>query len=153
MRLHRLRREQLVAAGLDEVWAFFSDPGNLGALTPPEMAFRITSPPESSMTPGQILSYRIRLLRGVWVDWVTEITHLEVGRLFVDEQRAGPYRFWHHRHRFEEKDGGVRVIDEVHYALPLGPVGELAHVIDVRSRLGRIFDHRAAALAERFRAP
>ena len=41
----------------------------------------------------------------VWVRWVTEITVAEERRAFVDEQRSGPYRFWHHRHSFEEVDG------------------------------------------------
>lgn len=150
MRLHRLTREQWVAAPLERVWPFFASPANLDALTPPEMRFRITSEPEAAMAAGQIITYRIRLAPGVTTGWVTEITHLEEGRMFVDEQRAGPYRFWHHRHRFQERDGGTVVGDDVHYALPLGPIGELAHALDVRHRLGRIFDYRAAALERHF---
>ena len=150
MRLHRLHREQRLAAPLERVWPFFATPSNLDALTPPEMRFAITSEPESVMSAGQIITYRIRLAPGIVTGWVTEITQLEPGRLFVDEQRAGPYRFWHHRHRFEEQGGEVRMIDEVHYALPFGPLGELVHVVDVKRRLERIFDFRAAALERLF---
>ncbi|MEJ2287851.1 MAG: SRPBCC family protein [Deinococcales bacterium] len=150
MRLHRLTREQWVAAPIERVWPFFASPANLDALTPPDMRFRITSEPEAAMTAGQIITYRIRLAPGVTTGWVTEITHIEEGRMFVDEQRAGPYRFWHHRHGFEERGGGVVVSDEVHYALPLGPIGELVHALDVRRRLIRIFDYRAVALERHF---
>lgn len=150
MRLHQLRREQLLPAPLDEVWPFFATPANLDAITPPEMGFAITSEPEPEMYPGQIISYRIRLLPGIHTPWVTEITHVEPGRAFVDEQRAGPYRLWHHRHSFREEEGGVRMLDRVHYALPFGPLGELVHRLDIERRLGRIFDFRARVLAERF---
>ena len=150
MRLHVLKREQWLAAPLERVWPFFATPANLDALTPPDLRMRITSEPEPVMTAGQIITYRIRLLPGVTTDWVTEITHLLPGRFFVDEQRAGPYRFWHHRHRFEEVGGGVNVIDEVHYALPFGFLGEVAHSVDVARRLQRIFDYRAEALERTF---
>jgi ligand-binding SRPBCC domain-containing protein len=150
MRLHRLTREQWLAAPIEQVWPFFASPANLDALTPPEMRFRITSEPEPVMTAGQIISYRIRLAPGIATTWVTEITHLDEGRMFVDEQRAGPYRFWHHRHRFLPQGGGVVVVDEVHYALPFGPLGEWVHALDIRRRLARIFAHRAAALERRF---
>ena len=71
-------------------------------------------------------------------------------KAFVDEQRAGPYRFWHHRHTFEEVDGGVKVGDLVHYALPLGPLGSIAHALFVRRKLEWIFGFRKEILAERF---
>ena len=150
MRLHRLTREQWLPAPIERVWPFFATPANLDALTPPEMRFRITSAPEPEMTAGQIISYRIRLAPGVTAGWVTEITHFDEGRMFVDEQRAGPYRFWHHRHRFEPLDGGVVVADDVHYALPFGPIGEAVHALDVRRRLARIFAYRSAELERRF---
>jgi ligand-binding SRPBCC domain-containing protein len=150
--LHRLHRRQLVRSDLDEVWAFFSDPHNLDALTPPQMRFAMLSTSVTPARAGQILRYRIRLLPGVRLTWVSEITHLDPGRSFVDEQRFGPYRFWHHRHGFEARAGGVVVEDDVHYALPFGPVGELAHVLDVRRRLESIFDYRARAMTEYFEA-
>jgi len=150
VRLHQLHREQLLPAPLDVVWPFFATPANLDAITPPDLGFEITSAPEREMYPGQIITYRLRLLPGVHAGWVTEITHVEPGRAFVDEQRAGPYRLWHHRHLFVPEGGGVRMVDRVHYALKLGPLGELAHAMEVRRRLGRIFDHRARVLARRF---
>lgn len=150
MRLHQLRREQFLPAPIEEVWPFFATPANLDAITPPEMGFTITSEPEPEMYAGQIITYRIRLLPGVHTPWVTEITHVEPEHAFVDEQRAGPYRLWHHRHSFQREDGGVRMVDRVHYALPFGPLGELAHRLDIERRLSRIFAFRAEVLAERF---
>lgn len=150
MHHHRLHREQLLPADLDEVWAFFADPANLDALTPPEMRFEMRSPAPAPVTSGQRLRYRIRLLPGVRVGWLSEITELEPGRRFVDVQRAGPYRSWRHEHRFEERSDGVLVVDEVDYALPFGPLGELVHRLDVRRRLERIFDFRQRAMAARF---
>ena len=82
--------------------------------------------------------------------WVTEIRCVREWESFVDEQRFGPYKFWHHLHSFEEKDGGVLMKDIVYYALPLWPFGEMGHDIFVRPKLERIFGFRKEILAKRF---
>jgi ligand-binding SRPBCC domain-containing protein len=148
MKLHVLEREQRLPIGIGEAWAFFSDPRNLARITPPEMRFEITSRPPERMHPGLIVIYRVRPLAGIAVTWVTEITHVQEPSFFVDEQRFGPYRFWHHQHHFREVPGGVEARDVVHYALPRGggAVGRLL----VAPRLEAIFDHRRRFLADRF---
>ncbi|NIP94275.1 MAG: SRPBCC family protein [Akkermansiaceae bacterium] len=150
MRVHQFEQEQVLPIGLDEAWEFFSTPRNLDAITPDELAFRIERCDEGPMFEGQIITYRIRLAPLVWTRWVTEIKAVEPRRAFVDEQRAGPYRFWHHRHSFEEVAGGVRMCDVVNYAIGFGPVGELAHVLFVRKELRRIFGYRREILEKRF---
>lgn len=153
MRIHLLEREQFLPVPVDVAWEFFSAPANLDAITPPELGFRITSRPEPAMYDGQIITYRVRIAPWTWIDWVTEIKSVETRRAFVDEQRFGPYRLWHHRHEFREEPGGVRMIDRVHYALPLPPFGELVHRWFVRPKLERIFDFRERELAGRFADP
>lgn len=148
MKLHVLEREQRLPIGIGQAWEFFSDAANLARITPPGMGFRVTSPPRGRMHAGMIISYVVRPLAGVPVTWVTEITHVDEPRLFVDEQRFGPYRFWHHQHHFREVDGGVEVRDLVHYALP--PGGGLLRRVLVEPRLNEIFDHRRRILEERF---
>jgi ligand-binding SRPBCC domain-containing protein len=68
----------------------------------------------------------------------------------VDEQRLGPYRFWHHQHHFEERDGGTLMRDIVHYILPLGIVGQLVAGNYVQRRLKDIFEYRASTLRKMF---
>ncbi|TVM15187.1 hypothetical protein DPQ33_15965 [Oceanidesulfovibrio indonesiensis] len=162
--LHSLSRVQLLTGrlgSLEEAWSFFSDPCNLAAITPPWLAFTVTCDPEP-MYAGQIITYTIAPFPGLpglarlRASWVTEITHVrgpgDVGPdaplFFVDEQRLGPYRFWHHQHRFTVEGHGVRMEDEVRYALPYGPLGDLAHRLMVRRRLEEIFDYRRATLAK-----
>ena len=143
-----LERKQLLPITLDEAWAFFSDPANLARITPPAMAFRMTSQPQDSTYAGQIISYTIRPLFGIAMDWVTEITHVDRPFFFVDEQRFGPYRFWHHQHRFTRVDGGVEMHDLVHYLLPHMQFTLLANRLIVAPRLRKIFDFRCQALQE-----
>jgi ligand-binding SRPBCC domain-containing protein len=81
---------------------------------------------------------------------VTEIKAVDEGRSFVDEQRFGPYKFWHHRHCFEEVEGGVLMKDLVHYAMPFWPFGEFGHGMLVRPKLERIFGFRREILKKRF---
>lgn len=151
MKVHVLEQEQELPVGLDQAWDFFSSPRNLDAITPPELGFRIVHCPGERIYEGQIITYRVKLAPAVWVPWVTEIKAVREGRSFIDEQRAGPYRFWHHRHSFEEVNGGIRMHDLVHYALPLGPLGSLAHRLVVRAKLERIFAFRRQMLAGQFR--
>jgi len=140
--LHRLEVSQFLPIHLVSAWEFFSDPRNLAALTPPDMRFEITSPLPANAYAGLVISYRVRPFASIPLTWVTEITHLRERSLFVDEQRLGPYRFWHHQHHFSEVPGGVEMRDIVHYALPLGPLGGLVNALLVRRRLQAIFGFR-----------
>ena len=135
---------------MEEAWRFFSSPRNLDEITPAELGFKIESCRSDVMHEGQIITYKVMVFPGVWVPWVTEIKAVEEGTSFIDEQRFGPYGFWHHRHLFEPIEGGVRMTDLVHYGLPFYPFGELAHGLIVRPKLERIFSFRRKVLAERF---
>ncbi|MCF7686802.1 MAG: SRPBCC family protein [Cephaloticoccus sp.] len=143
--IHSLAQSQFVAADHSRVWDFFSTPHNLNVITPPEMRFQIKGDP-GPMHEGQLISYRIRVAPAIWVNWLTEIRHIERGRRFVDEQRLGPYRFWYHEHTFEPGDGGVLMHDHVTYALPFGPLGDLVHAFWVRRQLRHIFEYRCNAV-------
>lgn len=147
--IHRLERKQRLPISLAEAWAFFSSPLNLPDITPPWLAFSLTTEKAEEMYPGMMITYCLKPFLGVPVCWVSEITHV-APCFFVDEQRIGPYRLWHHQHIFKEKPGGVEMTDIVHYALKWGILGDLAHYLIVRKKLDRIFDYRHDRLAEIF---
>ena len=144
------RKSQRIHASLSEAWDFFSDPGNLPAITPPRMAFRILSAPCPRIYPGQILRYSVTPLPGYRAEWVSEITQVRAPGYFVDEQRSGPYRIWHHEHFLRPTEGGVEVEDLIHYELPFGRLGALLAGRLVVRELEAIFAFRARALAARF---
>lgn len=150
MRIHRLEQRQRLPITLETAWEYFSSPANLDEITPPDLGFRITSPPEVAMHEGQIITYQVKVAPLIWVSWVTEIKCVVERRTFIDEQRFGPYKFWHHCHTFEETEEGVIMTDVVHYALPFGWLGSLAHFLFVRSKLKRIFGFRRQKLEEQF---
>jgi ligand-binding SRPBCC domain-containing protein len=136
----RLRLER----PLEPVFAFFADAGNLDALTPPWLHFRILTPLPIEMREGAIIDYRLRL-RGVPIRWRTEITEWDPPRRFVDVQRRGPYTLWRHEHRFSSVDGGTLVEDHVRYRIRGGRV---VHALFVRGDLERIFRHRQSRVRE-----
>jgi hypothetical protein len=145
--VHRLNREQHLGRPLDEVFAFFAEARNLERITPSWLRFEVRSAEPIEMEAGALIDYRLRV-HGVPLGWTSQIEVWEPGRQFVDRQLRGPYRLWHHRHRFEAVQGGTRITDEVHYAVPFGIVGELVHPLFVRRDLERVFDHRQVAVRE-----
>jgi ligand-binding SRPBCC domain-containing protein len=145
-----LRETQRLPISLQEAWRFFSDPRNLPRITPPSLGLEVTSDLPGGMYPGMIITYRVRPIPWVSVGWVTEITQVRMPSLFVDEQRFGPYRFWHHEHHFREIEGGVEMEDIVHYAIPFGTIGRVFGGPLVRRRLEQIFAFRRRFLAGEF---
>jgi ligand-binding SRPBCC domain-containing protein len=146
--VHTLRREQWLPGAPGEVFAFFSDARNLEAITPPLVRIRVMAPDSIRMGPGALIRYRLRVHR-VPVGWLTAIREWDPPHRFVDEQLRGPYALWHHTHTFEEQpEGGTLMRDVVRYALPLGPLGELAGRLFVARDLEAIFDYRARRVGE-----
>jgi ligand-binding SRPBCC domain-containing protein len=147
---HRLIRRQRFPIGVEEAWSYFSDPANLPVLTPSYLGMQIVSELPERIYAGEIIVYRVRPILRIPITWVTEITQVDEPRLFVDEQRRGPYRFWHHQHRLREVGGGVEIEDLIHYILPLHPLSAPVHALLVRPQLEGIFDHRRRILEEKF---
>jgi ligand-binding SRPBCC domain-containing protein len=146
-RVHILEREQRVALPLERAFEFYGDARNLEAITPPWMGFQLTTPPPRPMRAGALIAYRLKL-HGLPVRWQTRIEAWEPPHRFVDVQLSGPYSLWEHTHTFESHDDGtIAIRDRVRYSLPLGPLGELAHVLLVRRDLRRIFNYRRDAVA------
>lgn len=148
--MHFFKRVQLVPATTEEVWSFFSSPQNLARITPPDMDFRITSAPGPEIYPGMIITYKVKPVPGLTLDWMTEITQVDAPHYFVDEQRLGPYRLWHHEHHFKLLPVGVEMTDLIHYALPGGWMGKKMNEMYVRHRLNAIFDYRTKIIEELF---
>lgn len=150
MKIYTLHSKQFLPITLDEAWDFFSDPMNLNTITPDDMGFKTLSGADRKMYPGQIIQYIVTPLLNIPMKWVTEITHVDHKKFFVDEQRFGPYALWHHKHFFKEVPGGVEMEDIVDYKLPMGILGQLVHPILVKPRLHQIFDYRRKKLIELF---
>ena len=148
--LRRLECRQHLPLSLSEAWDFFSRPENLAKITPPNLGFEVTSPLPQRMYAGMIVGYRVSPFGGIRVPWVTEITHMREPDFFVDEQRSGPYRLWHHQHFFRAVADGVEITDLVDYQLPFGFLGDLLAGRLVERRVAAIFDYRRRMLAEWF---
>lgn len=146
MKLHRIHRSQLIPITITEAWEFFSNPVNLSKITPPWLNLKVISDIPRSMHSGMIISYLITPMAFKPTLWISEITHVKTPTYFVDEQRLGPFRFWHHQHLFKEVGRDVEIQDILHYAMPLGPVGELVHAMSVLKKVEGIFDFRKKTL-------
>lgn len=152
--LHILKTTQFLKGDVNKVWDFMSSPQNLALITPPYMGFNIISDKDDikQMYPGQIIEYFVTPVLGIKLHWVTEITHVMHHQYFVDEQRFGPYRFWHHKHFIKEVEGGVEMIDILHYKIPFGIFGKIANTFFIENKIREIFNFRHEKLNELFNA-
>jgi ligand-binding SRPBCC domain-containing protein len=141
--------EQFVPQAPEKVFEFFSQADNLQQLTPSWLHFRILSVAPAPIRKGTLIRYALRW-RVFPIYWTTEIVEWEPPNRFVDVQLRGPYKLWHHEHRFVAEGRGTRIIDEVQYQLPLGLVGRLAHRFKVRNDVKAIFEFRKEAVRRLF---
>lgn len=150
-KVYSLKIVQQIPGTLQDVWKFFSVPDNLKEITPAHLNFNVISKYHGTKAyAGQIIEYKVSPVLGIPLYWMTEITQVEEGKYFVDEQRYGPYSLWHHQHHFKEVNGGVEMTDIVHYKIPLGFLGDIAHALFVKKEVEKIFEHRLVAVEARF---
>lgn len=144
---YTLERTQLIRRSVAQVFPFFADAGNLEAITPAFLQFKILTPRPIEMRSGTLIDYRIKLL-GIPLNWRSRIEEWEPSRRFVDTQVRGPYRLWHHTHEFLETAEGTLMTDRVKYQMPLGPLGTITHALWTKRTLETIFDHRFRRIQE-----
>lgn len=150
MKIYNLQSKQKLPISVNKAWDFLSSPINLKTITPEYMGFNILSGADRKMYPGQIIQYIVTPLFGIKTKWVTEITHVQENKYFVDEQRFGPYALWHHKHFIRPIEGGVEMEDIIDYKIPFGLIGQLVHLILIKPKLKEIFDYRHDKLIEIF---
>ena len=146
--MYQLKRTQFIRTDLKTAWDFFSSPGNLKKITPDYMGFDVKTELPEKMYEGLMIEYTVKPLLGIPMNWITEIKTVKELEFFVDEQRKGPYKIWHHEHHFKEKNGGVEMTDIVSYELPLGILGRIMHPFVVQKKLEEIFDFRFKAVEQ-----
>lgn len=151
MAAHSIKTIQKIPISLDKAWDFFSNPGNLQAITPDNMGFKVISQHHGDiMYAGQIIEYTVKPVLGIPLYWMTEIIQVKDKAYFIDEQRFGPYSLWHHQHHFKAIEGGVEMTDIIHYKNPGWFLGILANELFVKKQLQGIFDYRYKKTEELF---
>lgn len=149
--MYQLKRTQLVKTDPETCWKFFCAPENLRVITPSYMNFRVLTETPAEIYEGLIIAYKVSPVLKIPLSWITEITVVDRGVYFVDEQRQGPYKIWHHEHHFRVVEGGVEMTDIVSYSLPFGILGKFAHWLFVRKQLEELFDYRFKKVEELFK--
>ena len=150
MKIFKLKYSQKLPINLNEAWDFLSSPNNLELITPKSMDFNIIDWDKKKAYPGQIIQYTVKPLLGIKINWVTEITQVRDKEFFIDEQRFGPYTFWHHKHFIKEIEGGVVMEDVIHYKPPFGFIGVLLNFLFINSKLNSVFKYRELELIKTF---
>ena len=150
MRISQIKFKQILPISLDKSWDFFSNPYNLSKITPPWLNLKVTSDPADKMYAGMIITYKVYLFLGIPFSWVTEITQVKEKNFFIDEQRFGPYKFWHHQHHFRETNTGVEMEDIVTYILPFDTLTRPVNTLIIGKKVKEIFEYREEVLSKLF---
>ena len=151
MKIYQYKTSQKLNISKNDAWNFFSNPANLSKITPNWLNFQVTSSLPEKMYAGLIVTYLVHPLFNIPQTWVTEITHIHEQNYFVDEQRFGPYKMWHHEHIFKETDNGkILMEDIVSYAVPFGFIGGIVNSIVISKKIKEIFEYRRKVLDKLF---
>ena len=151
MKLYQLKTSQKLSISVETAWKFFSNPANLSKITPPWLNFEVRTDLSEKMYAGMVITYLVRPLLNIPQTWVTEITHVNEPNYFVDEQRFGPYKMWHHQHIFTKaENGGVIMEDIVSYVVPFGFLGRVANTFIISKKINEIFNYRKEVLVKMF---
>ena len=150
MKIFTLKAKQVVPITIGEAWDFFSNPNNLPKITPQWLNLKVVSELPDKMYEGMIITYKVHPFLGIPSTWVTEITTVKEKSFFIDEQRFGPYKFWHHQHHFKEIKEGVEMEDIVNYALPFDPLSRPLNNLFVGKKVKEIFSFRNEVLKNLF---
>lgn len=148
--IHQINREQIIDTDLQAAWEFISSPKNLDLITPDDMLFEIVTEVPETMYNGLLIEYRVGIPIIGKQTWLTELKHIREQHSFVDEQRIGPYKIWHHYHEITKVASGIRFVDHVNYVVPFGPLGAIAQAVYIRKQLKHVFDYRAEAMLRYF---
>ena len=151
--MYQLKTIQIIPTDLETCWDFFSSPKNIKKITPNYMGFEVLLEIPEKMYAGLMIEYEVKPLLGIPMKWITEITHVDELKFFVDEQRKGPYKIWHHEHHFKQVENGIEMTDIVSYEIPFGILGKIAHPLVVKKKLTEIFDYRFQKVEEIFGKP
>ncbi len=150
-KVYSLELKQKIPIDLDSAWNFFSCPKNLSKICPPEINFKILSTSGSSkMYAGQIIQYKVKPILNIPFYWMTEITQVKEKEFFIDNQKKGPFKLWHHQHQFKQIEGGVEMTDLVHYQMPFWFLGKILHILFLQKKVADIFEYRKKVVEELF---
>jgi ligand-binding SRPBCC domain-containing protein len=164
---YRIQFEQWVAAPLEQVFPFFSNPSNLPRIMPPGLSTRLvrlcltsrsTADPEGGTDhPGLagvgseiVTSFRIFPWLPWRVEWVAQVVGFEWNRHFADVQKKGPFKSFYHRHEFAavRRNGvnGTIVRDVIRYEVGFGIFGKWTQNLLVIRKLKQTFQYRQMTL-------
>lgn len=149
--MYTLNFSQKLPIDLQEAWDFFSSPANLEKITPKSLSLKIEHyQNDKKIYPGQIIIYSVQPVWKISMEWVTEIVAVQEPTYFIDEQKFGPYTFWHHEHWFTPIPNGILMEDIIIYKVPFGIIGKAFHCLKIKNDLDHIFLHRSKVLEKIF---
>ncbi len=152
MAIRRFEQIEFIPISKEKAWDFFSNPVNLALLTPAKMMFQNVFKPDSEYVyPGMCVVHSVVPFAGIRITWVTRIIAVEPGLRFVDTQLKGPFALWHHIHEFKAVAGGTEMKDVLYYSMPLGFLGDLAHLLFAEKQIQNIFQYRSERLMDIFK--
>lgn len=150
MKIYQLYRQQTLNMTIQDAWSFFSSPYHLNDITPDFFHVTITSKVPEKMYAGLMISYQMKAVFGIPMNWLSEVSHCDEPKRFVYEQRIGPFKFWSHEVCLTEQQNGILLEDIMFYAMPLGWLGQLINRVLIADKLERIFDTRHTYLQSKF---
>ncbi len=142
--------QQYIEKPIEEVFSFYANEYNLELITPSFLNFKVIDKNTAIIQENSLINYKLSL-HGIPIKWQSKILEWNPPSSFVDTQTKGPYKKWHHKHKFESLGFGTLISDHVVYKLPFGFMGYLFAGWKVNSDIKEIFSYRSKIIFKYFK--
>ncbi|WDF56474.1 SRPBCC family protein [Mucilaginibacter sp. KACC 22063] len=96
---------------------------------------------------NETVTWRAKHL-GIWFQLTSKITQFDPFNAFTDEMVKGPFKYIHHQHIFEVRNGGTLMTDMFSFASPFGLLGLIADKVLLTSHLKKLLIQRNEIIKE-----
>ncbi|MBM4175810.1 MAG: SRPBCC family protein [Ignavibacteria bacterium] len=140
--MHHITKSLSLKTDVEKIFAFHLNPKNLRLILPRYPLIKIISISHSPLQKESEIKIKLNVLPFVGVNWVIVIESIIENKLIVDIQKKGPFKYWKHKHKFENLfDGTTIMTDEIAFEIGFGIIGKILSPI-IKSQIEKMFESR-----------
>lgn len=133
-----------INASVEALSKWHTRPGTFQRLTPPWENVKVEKQTGDVIQGGEM---HMKVKEGpITLTWIAKMFGYQENKQFEDKQVKGPFKYWHHIHKFLPNSNGDEqksvLSDEIEFKIPFEPFSRPIGMPLVRKKLNRMFQYR-----------